>query len=152
MVSSLRLGVLLGALAWARAMEPFTHGWGTVASMMSMHGKYHDLDEAIPQRDIEFIAGHYATITTGTGCSMSGKGTPPTIEASVQALARRVKAVNPSVPVGMYWRVTTALEMAECRWGRRLLRASLVRNVGARSPFRLPSTAQARVVPSHFSP
>lgn len=120
-MSSLRFTHAITALTYlfwletAAAMEPFKHEWGTVSSMMIMHGKYKYLDENIPQKDIEFVANHYATVTTGTGCRANGSAPAPTIEESVQAVAHRIKAVNPTVQVGMYWRVTEALELAACR-------------------------------------
>lgn len=94
---SVRLFLVISCAAMVMAMEPFQHEWGAVESMMVMHGKYSALDANIPEADIQFIANKYATITTGTSCRMNGTGPEPTIEASVQAVARRVKAVNPGL-------------------------------------------------------
>jgi hypothetical protein len=50
-------------------------------------------------------------ITTGTTCI---NGANQTLEAYVQALARRIKTENPKVKVGMYYRADMALEIAQC--------------------------------------
>eukprot|EP01062_Namystynia_karyoxenos_P037789 TRINITY_DN27492_c0_g1_i4.p1 TRINITY_DN27492_c0_g1~~TRINITY_DN27492_c0_g1_i4.p1 ORF type:complete len:454 (+),score=138.46 TRINITY_DN27492_c0_g1_i4:95-1363(+) len=101
----------LPLLAWGgEAAAPFQHAWDTVGGLMAMHGKY---KEPPGDASIEFAARNYATITTGTSCSAAVNRTH-TLEQSVLSVATRLKAVNPSVKVGMYWRSPWAMELADC--------------------------------------
>ena len=106
--SSVLLGFLFVALA--SAATPFVHSWDTVGDVMAMHGKYKDAPTAA---DVAFVAQHYATVTTGTACSDT-VNTTHTIEQSVLAVAAQIKAANPAVKMGMYWRSDFALELADC--------------------------------------
>lgn len=95
--------------------KPFDHSWDTVADIMAMHGKYGVRSTSLPtDKDIEFVAKNYAVVTTGTGCDTESVNKTFTIEDSVLQMAARIKAVNPSVKVGMYWRSDFALEIADC--------------------------------------
>lgn len=105
------LVVATGGLTTVHSATPFQHSWGTVGELMAMHGKWKTTPPA--QDDLAFAANNYATITTGTGCSAT-VNTTHTIEQAVQATAAGLKAANPSVPVGMYWRSGFALELAGC--------------------------------------
>lgn len=108
------VGCVVLFLTTVQAMTPFQHSWDTVGDVMGMHGKYKDLDVAVPQEDIEFVAKNYAFVTTGTGCNRINKSNTLTIEESVLAVAARIKAIDPSKQVGMYWRSDFILELGEC--------------------------------------
>eukprot|EP00051_Salpingoeca_urceolata_P004756 m.67461 g.67461 ORF g.67461 m.67461 type:complete len:423 (+) comp13831_c0_seq1:1875-3143(+) len=101
--------VLLVWCALCQATTPLRHGWESPAAMMGMHGTYR---ETPSDGDVAFAADHYATITLGAMCGKLGSF--PTIEASVLSVAKRLKAHNPNVQVGMYWRSDFALELADC--------------------------------------
>merc|ERR1711935_983670 len=98
-------------LATAYAATPMTHSWDTVGDVMGAHGKYATVQPS--DADIVFAATHYNWFTTGTGCSALNNATF-TIEDDVHLFAARMKAVNPAVKVGMYWRSDFALELSEC--------------------------------------
>ena len=109
--SGLLVLLLLGA---ARAGNPWSHNFGTVADMMGMHGKY-TMDAPPSDADIKFAADHYlGGITTGTGCPHHWNTSFGTIEDSVQEIATRIKSVNPDRVVGMYIRTPFALELSTC--------------------------------------
>ena len=91
---------------------PFQHGWGKVSDMMGMHAAF---SSGVPQEDIEFVASHYATITTAAACS-TGINATHTIEEVTLDTATRIKNVNPDVTVGMYWRSDFVMEIEECSW------------------------------------
>lgn len=118
-------GALAAAMActWrgAAAVTPFVHDWDTVSSVMSAHGKWDSKNSpgttgGFPSASsIHFAATNYATVTMGTGCSDLVNGSAGfTIEDQVWAAARAMKAVNPDVKLGMYWRTPFALELAGC--------------------------------------
>ena len=46
----------------------YKHKWDTVADLMAMHGKDHDLTELPPDEALKFAAENYATVTTGGSC------------------------------------------------------------------------------------
>ena len=77
-----------------------------------MHAAF---SSGVPQEDIEFVASHYATITTAAACS-TGINATHTIEEVTLDTATRIKNVNPDVTVGMYWRSDFVMEIEECSW------------------------------------
>jgi hypothetical protein len=88
----------------------YKHKWGTVADVMAMHGKFGSPDDLPPSSSIAFAAANYKMITTGSGCSKKGS---ISIEDGTLAVAAGIKAKNPDVLVGMYWRTDGALEIAK---------------------------------------
>ena len=57
------------------------------------------------------MAAHYSFVTTGGGCAKTSK---MTLEDATLSVARKIKATNPKVKVGMYWRTDMALEIGDC--------------------------------------
>jgi len=103
--------ILAGSLVCSQtyAATPMMHSWDTVGDVMAAHGKY----KAQPSDDeVVFAATHYNWFTTGTGCSLDN--TTFTIEDDVQQFGARLKAVNPAIKVGMYWRSDFAMEVSQC--------------------------------------
>lgn len=98
------------ALALSLRVEgarPIPRSWDTVGDVMGMHADTCEATEA----QIQFMAQHYRRITSANMCKRVGNAT---IEDATLVTATRLKAVNPSIRVGMYWRSDFALELAEC--------------------------------------
>jgi hypothetical protein len=74
---------------------------------MGMHGQGGTADAS----SIDFAASHYGMITTAAPCNSSG---PTTIEDGTLAVVRKLKAANPTVKAGMYWRTDFVGEIAKC--------------------------------------
>ena len=91
----------------AHGASVFRHKWKTVADLMGMHGQG---GSAAPAA-IDFAANHYGMITTAAPCKSTS---PFTIEDGTLALARELKAANPTTLVGMYWRTDFVGEIARC--------------------------------------
>jgi len=106
------LALVIAAAAASRGTI-FRHSWDTVNDVMGMHGKFTSGDAADFPTDetFAFIAKTYAGMATiGCGC---GKGNATMEDTSVRA-AGKIKALNPSANVGMYYRSDMALELATC--------------------------------------
>jgi len=108
------LVLLVAAAQQVHSATPLAHPWDSVKDVMGMHGKWSSA--SLPtDSDVKFVADHYPMATLGTGCGgLINKTAGFTIEDSVQAVAARVKAANPSIKIGMYWRSDFALEIADC--------------------------------------
>ena len=104
----LRAAFLLLVGHGASGASVYRHKWDTVADLMGMHGQGGTADGS----SIDFAASHYGMITTGAPCNSSGSAT--TIEDGTLAVARKLKAANPAVKVGMYWRTDFVGEIARC--------------------------------------
>jgi hypothetical protein len=99
--------------AGAGATTPVqTHGWGTVADVMGMHGKYHP-GSTPADAAVQFAAENYAFVTTGVQCYRAGE-LNHSYEVEALAMALRLKRVKPSLPVGMYTRAANIIEIAVC--------------------------------------
>jgi len=107
--SLLALSISFACAEAGKATEIYRHGWDTVADVMGMHGKYSDPDVLPDDKSVAFIAAHYKTVTTGSGC---GKSRNITLEDGALDVAARIKAANPDVLVGMYMRTDMQLEVA----------------------------------------
>jgi hypothetical protein len=104
------MATALAQVATVDAGKAYTHTWDTVSSVMAMHGKWSGT--APTGADVAFVAKNYPVATIG--CSCTDLNASFTIEDSVLAVARRIKAVNPGIKLGMYWRSDFALEIADC--------------------------------------
>ena len=95
--------------------EPLKHGWGTVGELIGMHGKYNCRDEPFvpPQEDVEFVATHYPMITTGPLC-LDKLNQTYTERHSMIDLGTRIKEVNSSVKLGMYFHGQFGENLAKC--------------------------------------
>jgi len=89
----------------------YRHGWATVADVMGMHGKFKSADALPSDAAVAFVAEHYGMVTTGSGCP---KTSHMTLEDATLSVAARIKAINPQVKVGMYWRTGMDKEIAQC--------------------------------------
>eukprot|EP01079_Euglenida_sp_SAG-EU17-18_P001724 gene1724-2895_t len=107
----LALSLLALRASHSSAATPPSHGWDSVRDVMAMHGKF--TQTAVPtDADVKFVAENYPMATTGTSCS--GLPTGQTIEESVQAVGARIRALQPDIKLGMYYRTDFAMELAEC--------------------------------------
>jgi hypothetical protein len=106
-----RSAIVFAALCVINAQETriYRHAWDTVADVMGMHGKVHT--GSASDAAIAFAGKHYSLVTTGASCP-SNKSV--SIEDLTLSLAAGMKAVNPKIKVGMYWRTDMILEIAQC--------------------------------------
>lgn len=93
----------------------FRHKWDTVADAMGMHGKVQFGKGEYPSDEsLAFVANNYAMATTGGGCGKSLKGS---LEDTNLNMVAQIKAHNPDILTGMYWRTDMAIEIADCTNG-----------------------------------
>ena len=107
----LLLAAAAGSAAAAAGAPVYRHKWDTVADMMAMHGQGANVSE---RSILEFAATHYGQITTAAPCSEAEYARGNTMEDLTLEVARGLKAANPDVLVGMYWRTDFVGEIATC--------------------------------------
>eukprot|EP00039_Didymoeca_costata_P023054 m.5831 g.5831 ORF g.5831 m.5831 type:complete len:418 (+) comp3417_c0_seq1:89-1342(+) len=103
----------IAVIGAVNAAKPFEHAWDKVSDFMGAHGSLGH--ETPTQADLEFVAKTYAQATITVGCaSKTPNATTKTIDQASSEIASQIKAINPSITMGMYFRSDFVMEIQEC--------------------------------------